>query len=327
MKRLFRIGMVVVPLMMLAAAPAYAEVKTRDRTTVKLNLGRFLNMFLGKAAKDGVEGLTAVKGNRKVTLNETTGRIIDLTEEKVYDLDVKKKTYKVTTFDELRRQMREAEERAAKEATNEEPATKDEPQKPTKEYEVDFDVKDTGQKKSIAGYDTHETIVTITVREKGKALEEGGGMVMTNDMWLGPRIAALKEIADFDMKYAKQLQGGHETAALSAEQMAALMGSFPLMAKATDRMAKDADKLSGTPLDVTTTFEAVKSKDQMTDAQANSGKSGGGGIGGMLARKIAKQEPAKQRSTFMTTHHELLEVSPSAAAADVAIPADFKEKK
>jgi hypothetical protein len=283
-------------------------------------------MFLGKAAKDGVEGLTAVKGNRKITLNDTTGRIIDLTEEKVYDLDVKKKTYKVTTFDELRRQMREAEERAAKEATNEEPGQKDEPQKPTKEYEVDFDVKDTGQKKAIAGYDTHETIVTITVREKGRTLEEGGGMVMTNDMWLGPKIPALKELSDFELKYAKQLQGGHETAALSAEQMAALMGSFPLIAKATDRMAKDADKLSGTPLDVTTTFEAVKSKEQLTDAQSgNSGK--GGGIGGMLARKMAKQEPAKQRSTFMTTHHEVLEVATAVAATDIAMPADFKEKK
>ena len=32
-------------------------------------------------------------------------------------------------------------------------------------------------------------------------------MVMTNDMWLGPKIPALKEMADFDIKYWKQLQG------------------------------------------------------------------------------------------------------------------------
>ena len=43
---------------------------------------------------------TAVKGNRKATINDTTGRIIDLSEEKVYDLDLKKKTY---TVDHLRR--------------------------------------------------------------------------------------------------------------------------------------------------------------------------------------------------------------------------------
>jgi hypothetical protein len=326
MKRLARIAIVALPLLTLATAPAYAEVKTRDRTTVKLNLGRFLNMFLGKAAKDGVEGLTAVKGNRKITLNDASGRIIDLTEQKVYDLDVKKKTYTVTTFEELRRQMREAQERASKAATDEQPAKKDEPQKPTKEYEIDFDVKDTGQKKAIAGYDTHETIVTITVREKGKTLEESGGLVMTNDMWLGPKIPALKELYDFDIKYAKQLEGGQETPELSAEQMAALMGQFPLIAKASARMAKDGDKLSGTPLDTTTTLESVMSKDDLTNAQANSSsQKGGGGLSGMLAKKIIKTEPPKARSTFMTSHHEVLEVTPSATDADVAIPAGFKE--
>ena len=47
----------------------------------------------------------------------------------------------------------------------------------------------------------------------------------------------------------------------------------------------------------------------------------------MLARKIVKQEPAKARSTIVTTHHAVLEVTPSATTTDVAIPADFKEKK
>jgi hypothetical protein len=329
MKRLARIAIVALPLMTLAAAPAYADVKTRDKSTIKFEgmLGRMFNLFGGKAAKEGVEGLTAVKGSRKATINDTSGHIVDLSEEKVYDLDMKKKTYTVTTFDELRRRMREAEERAKKEATKEEPTKKEEPAKPTKEYEIDFDVKDTGQKKSIAGYDTRETIVTVTVREKGRTLEEAGGMIMTNDMWLGPKIPALKELADFDLKYWKQLQGP-EAAAISAEQMAQVLAMFPLVGKAMDRMQKDGDKLAGTPLDTTTTFESVLSKDQLTEAQASSSnQKGGGGIGGLLAKKIIKQEPPKARSTIMTTHHEVFEVTPSAAPTDVAIPADFKEKK
>jgi hypothetical protein len=329
MKRLARIAIVALPLMTLAAAPAYADVKTRDKTTIKFEgmLGRMFSLFGGKAAKEGIEGLTAVKGSRKATIKGDTGEIIDLSEEKVYDLDMKKKTYTVATFEEMRQKMREAQERARKEAEKE-PGNKEEPkqQKPTKEYEVDFDVKDTGQKKSIAGYDTHETIVTVTVREKGKTLEEAGGIVMTNDIWLGPKIPALKEITDFDIKYWKQLQGP-EMAAISAEQMASMIAMYPLVAKATERMAKDGDKLAGTPLDTTTTIESVMSKDQLTDAQSSSSGSKGGGISGMLARKIVKQEPPKARSTIVTTHHEVLEVTPSAAATDVAVPADFKEKK
>jgi hypothetical protein len=333
MKRVTAVAPMLVPALVLVAAPLLADVKTRDRTTVKFE-SRILNFFLGKAAKDGVQSTTAVKGDRKATFNDTTGKIIDLSEEKVYDLDMKKKTYTVTTFDELRRRMREQAEKAKEQAQKEEPGQggqAQEPQKPQKEYEVDFDVKDTGQKKQVAGYDTHETIVTITVREKGKKVEESGGLIMTNDMWLGPKIPQLKESADFDMRYWKQLEGPQlVNTEMSAEQMASLMAMFPLIAKASDRMAKDADKLSGTPLDVMSTIESVKSPDQMTQAQQQqqqSSQSTGGGIGGMLAKKMMKKEEPKQRSTVMTTHNEKLEVATSVAASDVAIPSDFKEKK
>jgi hypothetical protein len=328
MKRSICIALLALPLMTLSAAPAYAEVKTRDITQVKFEgmLGRMFNLFGGKAAKDGIEGKTAVKGNRKATLTDAGGTIIDLSEEKIYDIDAKKKQYTVTTFDELRRRMREAREKAMKEAEKEQPGKKDEGQKPEKEYEVDFDVKDTGQKKSIAGYDAKNTVVTITVREKGKTLEEAGGMVMTNDMWLGPAIPQLKELYEFDLKYAKQLQGP-EAAALSAEQLAAVLAMFPLVGKAMDRMQKDGDKLAGTPLVTTTTFETVKTKQQVEQEKQSSASSGGGGLGGMLAKKIMKTEPPKERATIMTTRHEVLEVATSVAATDLAIPADYKEKK
>ena len=73
--------------------------------------------------------------------------------------------------------------------------------------------------------------MTITLREKGKTLEQGGGMVMTSDMWLAPKIAAMKEIADFDLRYAQKLYGGMFAGA-SAEQMAAAMAMYPMMKEA-----------------------------------------------------------------------------------------------
>jgi hypothetical protein len=330
MKRVTITALIIVPALMLVAAPLIADVKTRDRTTIKFE-SRILNFFLGHAAKDGLQSTTAVKGNRKATFNETTGKIVDLSEEKVYDLDMKKKTYTVTTFDELRRRMREQADKAKEQAQKEEPSqptAAQEPQKPQKEYEVDFDVKDTGQKKQVAGYDTHETIVTITVREKGKKVEESGGLIMTNDMWLGPKIPQMRDSAEFEMRYWKQLEGTQlVNAQMSPDQAAALMAMYPLIAKASDRMAKDGDKLSGTPLDVTATIESVKSPDQMTQAQQQSNQPTGGGISGMLAKKMMKKEEPKQRSTVMTTHNEVLEVATTVAASDLAIPPDFKEKK
>ena len=79
-----------------------------------------MGMFGGKAAKEGIVTAVAVKGDRKAELNDSHGRIVDLKEEKVYELDVKKKTYEVVTFEELRRRMREAREKAEKEAPKEE---------------------------------------------------------------------------------------------------------------------------------------------------------------------------------------------------------------
>lgn len=329
MKRLVRIAVVACALGALVA-PLSAEVKTRDKTQVKLEgmLGRMFNLFGGKGAKEGIETRTAVKGNRKATMGDSTGQIVDLGEEKVYDLDLKKKQYTVTTFEEIRRRMREAEEKARKEAEKEQPAEKpNEPQKPAKEYEFDFDVKETGQKKQLAGYEARNVIATVTVREKGKKLEDSGGLVMTNDMWLGPQVPQMKEFADFELRYWKQLAGPQATA-MSAEQMAAVLALFPMVGKAMERMQKDGDKFAGTPLETTSTFESVLSKDQLTQAQAQSQQnSGGGGIGGLLAKKIIKKEEPKQRSTIFTTHHEVLEIATTVGPADLAVPADFKEKK
>ena len=48
-------------------------------------LGRMFNMFGGKAAREGTASTVAVKGNRKATMSDAAGQIIDLDEEKVYD--------------------------------------------------------------------------------------------------------------------------------------------------------------------------------------------------------------------------------------------------
>lgn len=300
-----------------------ADVKTRDTTQLKLEgmLGRVAGMVGGKAAREGVEATNAVRGHRKIELGDSTGRIIDLKEEKVYDLDMKQKTYEVTTFEELRRRLREAQENARRDASREEGrGERQEPQeKPTKEYEVDFDVKETGQNRSIAGHDARQVISTVTVREKGRTLEDGGGAVMTVDSWLGPELPALKELAEFDLRYAKAINP--EAAGLSAEQMTAVLALYPMLKNANERLQKEGVKLRGTPLSTTTTFEAVKSKEQLEQQKP----SGGGGLGGMLARRMAKKAD-KPRATVFTLTHETLEVSTNVGESDVAIPAGFKQK-
>jgi hypothetical protein len=298
-------------------------------------LGRVVNVFGGKAAREGVTSTIAVKGNRKVTRNESTGQIIDLSEEKIYDLDMKKKTYKVTTFAELRRQMEEARKKAEEDARKQQDSGKSSepaPQKSGKEVEVDFDVKNTGETKTINGFNTRQTIATVTVREKGKKLEDSGGLVMTSDMWLAPRIAAMKEIQDFDVKYAQKLYGPM-VAGASPQDMAAAMAMYPMMKDALARMNAEGGKIDGTSILTTITMDAVKSAEEMQQEQKASEDSGStpksvGGLLGGLARKAARKDDApKSRATFLTTSNEVLKVATEVSADDVAVPAGFKESK
>ncbi len=326
----------------LATSAIRAEVRTDQKTHVEFAgmLGRMVNMFGGKAAREGVTSTIAVKGDRKATMNDQTGQIIDLGEEKIYDLDLRKKTYKVTTFEELRRRIEEARKKAEEDARKDAGKENQKPQAAdpdAKQVEIDFDVKNTGAKKAINGFDTHETIVTVTVREKGKTLEQGGGMVMTSDMWLAPKIAAMKEIADFDMKYAQKIYGSM-IAGVSAEQMAAAMAMYPMMKQALGKMTAEGGKIDGTPIQTTATMDAVKSEEQMAqdaksaDADKATVSGGVGGLIGGFAKKVAAKKMGgddanKQRATFMTMNNEVLKVVTDVSAADVAVPAGFKEAR
>ncbi len=329
MKRSLFTCAVVVPVLALLAAPLAADVKTREKTQFKLEgmLGRMVGMFGGKGARDGIVATSAVKGNRKVTISGNNGQIIDLGEEKIYDVDYRKKEYTVTTFEEMRQRIREQQEKAREQAAREEGRQQEkEAEKPQKEFEFDFDARETGQTKQIAGFDTRQVIMTVTMREKGKTLEEGGGFVMTSDGWLGPDVPALKELSDFDMRYYKQLYG--ETAmAIAADQMTMVMAMYPMIGKASQRLKQEGDKLKGTPLATVTTFEVVKTAEQVAQEKEAQQGSGGGGLGGMLARKMIKKEEPKPRALILTLNHEFQEVSSTVPATETELGPGFKQKK
>jgi hypothetical protein len=326
-----------------------ADVRSDQRVKFQLGgmLGKMINMF-SKGAREGVTTTVAVKGNRKVTMNgDTSGQIIDLSEEKIYDLDLKKKQYKVTTFAELRRQMEEAKrdaEKSAREAEREEREERNEPSKPAekdpnqKEYEVDFDIKNTGETRTINGFNTTKGVMTITVREKGKTLNDAGGMVMTTDMWMTPNAPSTKELMDFDRRYAEKLYGPTVMGA-SAQDMAMAMAMYPQMKPALDRMAKEGNKMPpGTAILTEMRMEAVppgtanQSAEALPAPEEPKKKGFGGMLGGLkkMAEQAEKNQNSNQkpqRAIVMSTSVEMLKLTTDVDAASVAIPAGFKENK
>jgi hypothetical protein len=335
MRRMAVVSVLVPGLLFLIPATSSAQVKTEEKSLVRFEgmMGKMMGLFGGKAAKDGTINTVAVQRNRKMTTSEYSGEIIDLEEQRVYELDMKKKNYEVLTFDEMRRRMKEAQEKAAKAMKEQEPAQK---QEGDKQMEFDFELKKSGQSRTINGYDCNEVIMTVTAREKDKTLEQGGGIVMTSRIWMAPAIPAMKEIRDFDMRYYKALTGS-DTLTGAADQMAAAMAMYPAMKAMMGKMQAESSSMGGTAILTEMTTETVRTPEQVKQESKQEPESGGvtsiRGIGGMLGKRIArkKEEPAatsqSNRSTIFTSTHELIKVATSVAASDLAIPAGFKEKK
>ena len=221
----------------LAASPLMAEVKMQEKTKIEFAgpVGAIMKAFGGKSYRDGIQETVSLKGNRKMTVSGDTAELIDLAEEKVYQIDMKGKSYRVLTFEQMRRQMQEAMDKAKAQSQN--PPAKDQPAATTNEpqYEMDFKIQESGQKKVIAGYDAREIIATVTMHEKGKPASEGA-FVVTSSMWQAPKIPQLKEIEDFDLKFAQKLL--LPFAKDMAEQMAPALGAYPQLIGAMGRIEK-----------------------------------------------------------------------------------------
>ncbi len=311
----------------LAAPAVVADVEVEQKTKIEMPgvLGGVYKMFGGKSAREGMTSRTVVQGDRKLTVTGDDGELVDLGDEKIYNIDFKKKTYAVMTFDEWRQKMREQMD-AMKEQRGKEP----QPDQP--EWEVDFDIKDTGQKQAINGFDTHEVLMTATVHPKGQTAQEGGGGVLRSSLWLGPKIAAMKEIEDFDMRFVKamkleELIGGREA-------MMALANS-PALSKAMEEFRKKKVDMSGTAVRTELKFDAVAPPGEA--AQEAEGEQEEGGLGGMLrglGKKLGKkkgEEPAGGKGagpgsqSLMTSTTEILRVSTEVAANATALPAGFRQ--
>jgi hypothetical protein len=333
-------GLLLAFALFISTAVLWAEVKTEEKNQFKMEgmMGRMMGLFGGKAAKEGTINTVAIKGNRKMTTNEYTGEIIDLSEQKIYNLDLKKKTYEVMTFEEMLRRMRESQEKAAK-AAKDNTNAKEEKAPSEKQMEFDFSLKESGQKRTINGYNCREVVMTITGHEKGKTLEEAGGMVITSHIWIGPSIAAVKEVADFDQRYAKAL-GQAFNLGDSAEQMTMAMAMYPGMKDMIGKMQVESVNMEGAQILTETTMESVRNPAQASQQEQKQESEPSGsitsvrGLGGMLGRGLGRKKEADgdtkkptNRSTIFTQNHELLKVSTGVSDADVAIPAGFKEKK
>jgi hypothetical protein len=223
--------------MVAACLPAFGDFSYDETSKITGGMMAGVMKFAGafsKQAREPIVSTVAVKGNRMVHGSQHHASVIDLDAETITEINFDKKQYSVMTFAQMKQMMEEMSQKMK--------SSRD-----AQKADVQFKVsaKDTGEKKTIAGYDTHEMILTMEMEGTDQQTGNKGGMVMTSDMWIAPKASGYNEISDFQKRMVQKLDW--------TPNGMGMMGARPDMAKGMAELVKQSSKLNGMPV-----FQIVK---------------------------------------------------------------------
>ncbi|MCG3156259.1 MAG: hypothetical protein DKINENOH_02882 [bacterium] len=315
------------PILAWCASPG---VKHSTITTMKFH--GFMGTMMKMAGGDKPHASTTyVQGHQqrsdqmdeKGTLVRST--IIDLDREVYITIEHKKKEYSEMTFAEFKEMMNKMKSQLG---TPQAEAG----QKPA-DVKVDFDVKvdRTGEKKSIAGFNTEKVILTMTaVGEKAATATEQGGtgtMVVTSTMWVTKDAKGYEEQMAFWRLFGEKM--GMDMSGGGQNMMAGLQAN-PQLAKAVAKLAEESRKLQGFAVLVESKFE-TQAKAGAPAAEAQGAPRSGGGMLGGLGKKLMKvpasDEPGSGGVLYETRVETTAYETGSYPADLFTVPAGFKAVK
>ena len=227
----------VAPIVLAVCLPAFGDFSYEQ--TAKITGGMMAGMmkFAGafsKQAREPMVTTVAVKGDRMVHWSTHHASIIDLDKETITSVNFDKKQYSVMTFAQMKQAIEDASQKM-----------KSSPEAQKADMNFKVSVKDTGEKKQIGGFDTHETILTMQMEGTDQKTGNTGGMQIITDMWVAPKVAGYDEITAFYKRMGQKLDW--------APTGLGAMGNRPDLAKGFAELYKESSKLNGMPV-----FEIVK---------------------------------------------------------------------
>jgi hypothetical protein len=264
----FRGVVTVVAVTIFAAGTSRADFKYTQQSKVTggalAGVTKTLGVF-SKSARQANEpqlSTTMVHGNRLRTEHSTgTVEIIDLDGRRFIHIDTAKKTYTIQTFDQLKQQLAQAQEKMKDEQAKQ-AAKHGDPQ--TMTMVPKFDMQATGASHPVLNLPAKEVKMRVdllfkSTDPKTEADLEKSQMStwMTADSWYGT-VPGYDELQKFYMKMAKEL-----------DWVPGSMGmGNPQMSQAAEEFRKNAVKMEGMPLLQYTSFGmAANGQAQGGDAQ------------------------------------------------------------
>jgi hypothetical protein len=254
---------------------------------------------------------TMVHGNQKAVIGKDSTEITDLDKETITHIDNVHKTYSVMTFAQMRqafenmpKQMEQAQQQAKQQQAQQPP-----PPKTDLKTSFDVTVKNTGVSKVINGLTAQEQVVTMQMHvtdPNAPPTEAVNSMtyVVTTDAWISPDPPEVKELQDFDKRFAQKLMAGVDLSAWKSQmthQNPAMMQMFsgkPGSEEAMAQMSKEMAKLQGTRVMEVTSMggSGTGPGAVQTSAQTAPPAPSGNSVAGQVATDTAAQTAAGEAS-------------------------------
>jgi hypothetical protein len=277
-----------------------------------------------------------------------TAQIVKLEDDKVYELQLKKKRYTEASLADTRAQMQKAlEQQRQAQAQQQQTSTGvDESQCDWQPPKVD--VKRTGERSAIAGFDAERVVVSAVQSCKVKNSAEVCDFGIALDQWVAPTFEGGQEAIAYQRAFAEKMGLASSSSSQDmSERAEAMFGRYKDL---WSELATQLRDVKGYPVKSTFGFgvggpqckdtgqgQAAGTSTAPTTPGAIAGQIGSA-IGGLFNKK-KKEEPTAAAAPptatlpnglipLFTLTSELLSVSHASLAADTfEVPADFEKVK
>jgi hypothetical protein len=279
--------------------------------------------------------------------------IVRLDEDKIYHLNINKKEYTETTFEQMREQLKKMSDQMSSAEEKKQPSAIDESK--CEWLPPKAEVKKTGEKAQFAGYDSER--VTIIASQPCKDKETGSicEVALVLDEWLSTGFAESAEAQKFYKAYAAKMGLDAPTSQDVAQKAQALFSRYKGI---WTEIAAKMQGMKGYPVKTGFTLalggaQCKNSNAQQAQSSTDSGAGSSGspsGLAGAVAGKLGglfhkkkddADAPAAQPAAaatpvplppgdvaLMTVSSQLVSVSTNGASADAfTVPADFKRQE
>jgi hypothetical protein len=182
------------------------------------------------SAANGRTSKTYMKGQKMKMDSGETAVIVDFEAQTMTLIDNNKKTFKVTNFSDMGQALKQAGQ---------------------SDMAVKIDVKETGQKKNINGFNASEVIMSMEM-DNPQARQAGMKMQMEMDIWLSTDVPGSQEMRAFYQKNSGRFPWQSLTS-----------GANPSMQQGMAEMQRKMSSLNGVPV-----LQVVRMKSAGNDAQA-----------------------------------------------------------